>query len=131
MQGSHSVFAVGIAVVVSASLAFGFQKPPKLSTSKAGKAAKVGFSTVEPIIKKNCVMCHMGAKPKHALNLTTYENVMKGDKEGKVVIAGKPGDSRISKAVHRKGAAAMPPMGPLLKGDVAKIDAWIAAGAKK
>jgi hypothetical protein len=56
---------------------------------------------------------------------------MKGDKEGKVVVAGKPAQSRLSKAIHWNGAASMPPAGRLPAAEVAKIDAWIKAGAKK
>jgi mono/diheme cytochrome c family protein len=85
---------------------------------------------VAPMVVKNCVGCHRGAHPKHGLDLTSYAMVIKGDKEGKVVIAGKPADSRLSKAIHRKGATPMPPPKPLAPGDVAKIDAWIKAGAK-
>ena len=130
MQGPHSVLAVGFAVLLSASVAFGFQKKPAPKPKPVPKV-KVSYSAVQPIIAKNCVMCHTGPKPKHGLNLSSYDNVMKGDKEGKVIVAGKPGDSRLSKAIHRNGAAAMPPMGPLPAADVKKIDAWISAGAKK
>jgi mono/diheme cytochrome c family protein len=97
---------------------------------KANPPVKATYSSIASIMQ-NCAMCHSGPKPKHGLNLTTYANLMKGDKEGKVVIAGKPAPSRLSKAVHWKGAASMPPMGRLPAADVAKIDAWIKAGAKK
>src|SRR5690348_14668953 len=71
---------------------------------------RMPYKLIEPILKKNCVMCHMGAHPKHDLNLTSYASIMKGDKEGKVVVPGKVASSRLSKAVHRKGGASpMPP----------------------
>lgn len=89
----------------------------------------VPFASIAPILK-GCAMCHSGARPKHGLDLTSYAKLMKGDREGKVVVPAKPAASRLSKAIHRKGATPMPPMGPLSTKDIAKIDAWIQAGAK-
>lgn len=123
MFNARIVFALGLVVLAGASLGFG-------DKTKAKPNAKVSYASVAPIFKANCLMCHNGPRGKHGLDLTSYATLMKGDKEGKVVIAGKPASSRLSKAIHRKGAAAMPPMGPLPAGDVAKIDAWIKAGAK-
>ena len=128
MLASRFLLAASALAVLSLGFALGPQKTRVLQKPK-GKGVGIPYSSVAPIFK-NCAMCHSGARPKHGLDLTTYANVMKGDKEGKVVIAGKPTDSRLSKAVHRKGAAPMPPMAPLSAGDVAKIDAWIKAGAK-
>jgi len=126
MSRSRYLVALGLIVLsfASLSLAIGRKKADKLKP-----AAGVGYSTIAPIIK-GCVGCHSGPRPKHGLDLTSYKNLMKGDKEGKVVIAGKPASSRLSKAVHRSGAAAMPPGAPLPPASVAKIDAWIKGGAK-
>lgn len=126
MQVHRNAVALGLLTVASFSLALALGLPPKPKP----KAPKVPFSAVAPILKQ-CVGCHSGARPKHGLDLTSYANLMKGDKEGKVVVPGKPADSRLSKAVHRKGAAPMPPVGPLAPAQVAKIDAWISAGAKE
>jgi hypothetical protein len=125
MFGHRNLFALTVFAIVTVSFAFAFGSQRRA----APKPAKVTFATIAPIIK-NCSMCHKGAKPKHGLDLTTYANLMKGDRQGKVVIAGKPAQSRLSLSVHRSGAAAMPPVGPLPTADVAKIDAWIKAGAK-
>jgi hypothetical protein len=126
MLGSRYTMALAIVALSCASLTFGIgHKSPE----KPKPSAKVAYATIAPILK-GCVGCHMGAHPKHGLDLTSYANLIKGDKEGKVVVPGKPAASRLSKAVHRSGAAAMPPMGPLPAASVAKIDAWIKAGAK-
>lgn len=114
---------LGMVAIIPFTVAFALGPKP------GPKPVKPTYASVAPIFKA-CVGCHMGAKPQHGLDLTTYAKIMKGDKEGKVVVAGKPDKSRLSKAVHRKGAAAMPPAGPLKPADVAKIDAWIKAGAK-
>ena len=115
-------FAILGIACFSFALAFGPQpqrKPPKAN-----------YASVAPIFK-GCAMCHGGKHPQHGLDLSSYAKVMKGDGEGKVVIPGKPASSRLSKAVHRKGAAAMPPGRALPAADVAKIDAWIKEGAKE
>ncbi len=116
-----AIFGI-IAVVSTLSLAF--------AVGDKQKVKPLPYAAVAPIIK-NCTGCHMGAHPKHGLDLTTYANLMKGDKEGKVVIAGKPASSRLSLAIHHsKGASAMPPGKTLPAADVARIDAWIKSGAK-
>jgi hypothetical protein len=124
MHGFRNAFAFTFITVAGLSIA------SALGPMTRGKAIRVPYSTVAPIFK-NCAICHSGPHPKHFLNLTSYANVMKGDKEGKVVIPGSPVSSRLSMAVHRKGAAAMPPNAALPPKDVAKIDAWIKAGAKE
>jgi len=127
MQGSHSAAALALAGVISMSIAVALAPQGKVgSTNVTGPM----YASVAPILKK-CTPCHSGPHPKHSLDLTTYANVMKGDKEGKVVIPGKPKDSRLSEAVrHAKGATAMPPGGTLPPADVAKIDNWIKFGAR-
>ena len=109
--------------------AFQHKKPVAKKKPAPHKVAKVTFAQVATIAKRNCIGCHSGAHPKHGLDLTSYAMIMKGDKEGKVVVPKDAGSSRLSKSVHRKGAAPMPPAGPLPASDVALIDAWIKAGA--
>jgi hypothetical protein len=125
MFARHALAFVAVACLVGGSLAL--QRKPMVAKPKM--PPKPTYASIAPIMK-NCSMCHQGTHPKHGLDLTTYASLMKGDKEGKVVVAGNPAGSRLSKAVHRKGAAPMPPANPLPTGDVAKIDAWIKAGAK-
>lgn len=88
------------------------------------------FASIKPILDKHCVMCHSGSTPQHGLDLTSYARVMRGDLEGKVITPKNPAKSRLSRAIHRKGATPMPPTGPLSAAAIAKIDAWIKAGAR-
>ncbi len=96
------------------------------------KAVKKGptFKDVSPTIKTSCIGCHSGAKPAHQLDLSSYAKLMKGDKEGKVVIAGNPAKSRFAMVLHGKPMM-MPPGGALDKAKVAAVEAWIKAGAKE
>jgi hypothetical protein len=48
---------------------------------------------VLPLFKASCVRCHGHEKPRGGLELDTLDNVLKGGKEGKMVV---PGDSKSS-----------------------------------
>lgn len=97
----------------------------------AAKPVKaVTYAAVAPILAKNCVKCHQGPKPGHGLNLANYASVMKGDKEGKVVIPGKSAMSRLATVLHGKPQL-MPPGHKLGDADIKTIDSWVASGAKK
>lgn len=90
--------------------------------------AAVTYATVKPIFQRNCVSCHSGPKPAHGLDLSTYAKIMKGDKEGKVVIRGKPKMSRMIKAIRRMGATPMPPLKALPPRSVQTIEEWVDEG---
>jgi len=58
--------------------------------------------------------------------------VMKGSMQGPVVVASKPDDSLIVKAITgAPGAKKMPPRGALQQSDIDSIKAWITSGAKQ
>lgn len=105
-------------------------------TGAKGETAMAGavkFADIQKAFATNCMGCHSGPHPAHQLDLSSYESVMKGDKEGAVIVAGNPDKSRLFEAIsHDPGAAAMPKGKPKL--DAATIKAvhdWIMAGAKK
>lgn len=54
-------------------------------------------NNIQPIFAARCTMCHSGATPQAGLNLSTYAGVMKGSKNGVVIV---PGDSSGSKLVQ-------------------------------
>ena len=121
--------ALGLAGVLSLSLALGVQK-----TLKQVVLPHPAYAGVAPIFKQNCVGCHSGPHPKNGLDLSTYASMMKGDKDGKAIVPGKPDVSRLSLAIHhklKKPSDSMPPGRTLSAGDIAKIDAWIRSGAKE
>jgi len=97
----------------------GFQAKPKPTV----------YADVAPIFAANCVVCHRGSRPAHGLDLTSYAKIMKGDGEGRVVVPRNPGKSRLATVLHGKPQA-MPPGRDLKKSEIAKIEAWIRAGAK-
>jgi hypothetical protein len=88
-----------------------------------------------PIFDANCLVCHGAQKVKGGLRMDTYDRLMRGGKEGAVIIPGKPERSilldRITlPADHKKF---MPSEGkpPLKPEEIAWIRAWIQQGASE
>ncbi len=78
-------------------------------------AAGPTFKDVGPVFQDHCFMCHVGAKASRGLRLDSYDNVMKGSENGKVVIPGQPDKSelfrRIIGAKKASHAQKRPPLG--------------------
>ena len=88
---------------------------------------------VAPIFENKCTNCHNAEKRKGKLRLDSFENVMRGGKDGIVV---KPGDPKHSELFRRINLSAeekdfMPTDGkpPLTASEVKVIELWIASGA--
>jgi hypothetical protein len=65
---------------------------------------------IHPIFEDTCVHCHGDQRPKANLKLTNLEGVMKGSKDGKVVVAGHSEQSKLVFAVSEiNGKISMPP----------------------
>ncbi len=81
-----------------------------------------------PIFKSRCINCHGGQKTEEDLNLTSYEMLMAGSKNGPVIIPGDIVNSLLAKALIERE---MPKRGPKLSPDQAQlIIDWIKAGAQ-
>lgn len=87
--------------------------------------APVTYQSVRKIFASNCFGCHSGGNAKAGLDLTTYEGLMSRG----IVVAGDPGSSSILKNL-RGERRQMPPTGRLPQATIAKIEKWIADGAK-
>jgi uncharacterized membrane protein len=88
---------------------------------------------VAPIFENKCLNCHNAQKRKGKLRLDSFENVMRGGKDGIVV---KPGDPKHSELFRRINLSPdekdfMPTDGkpPLTASEVKIIELWIASGA--
>jgi cytochrome c553 len=104
-----------------------FTRPSSVAGEETKPAdAKVGFSKdIPPLLIEKCGRCHGDMKPKKGIAyVTSYETTMK------TVRVDKPDDSRLYEALLGKGAKLMPPKKPLTDDEIAKVRAWIAAGAK-
>jgi mono/diheme cytochrome c family protein len=99
------------------------------------EAARPEFYTtkVQPIFQENCYRCHGGMNRRGGLSLATRAGVMKGGKDGVVVIPGDPAGSLLIKLIRHEGPAEdpkpMPPKGKLTDADIATVERWVRAGA--
>jgi uncharacterized membrane protein len=88
---------------------------------------------VAPIFENKCSNCHNAEKRKGKLRLDTFENVMRGGKDGIVVKAGDPKHSELFRRINLSpdDKDFMPTDGkpPLTASEVKVIELWIASGA--
>ncbi|MDB5904630.1 MAG: hypothetical protein JWM26_3508 [Betaproteobacteria bacterium] len=89
------------------------------------------YAEVAPIFNSRCTLCHSGAAAPNGVQLDSYERVIKGGKNGPVVIPGTPGASELVKRIRGERLPRMPLTGPPYLGDaeIALVEAWIQAGA--
>jgi hypothetical protein len=93
---------------------------------------------IKPIFDVSCIKCHKGDKPKAKLHLDSLDGILKGSKEGKVVVPGNLAKSPLVFAVAHVGDSDdfMPPpvakskIEPLTADQVGLIRAWVEQGAK-
>jgi mono/diheme cytochrome c family protein len=110
-------------------------KLPAASTKE-----NIAYATdIKPIFDTACVKCHSGDKPKARLRMDTLEGVLKGTKQGKVVVAGDPDKSALVKSIAhltKDRDQWMPPMPnragikPLTPEQIGLVIGWIKQGAK-
>jgi uncharacterized membrane protein/mono/diheme cytochrome c family protein len=88
---------------------------------------------INPILDANCVGCHGEAKTSGGLRMDSYDLLMRGGKDGPVIVAGKPEKSILLQRVtlptdHKQF---MPAEGkpPLRLEEIAWIRAWVQQGA--
>jgi hypothetical protein len=99
-------------------------------TGARAEPARPSFARdVAPVLGRYCVGCH-GATEVHAgLRLDSYAGLMRGGEEGPAVVPGDPRSSFLMAKIERRHRPPMPPRRALPAALVARIRAWIAAGA--
>lgn len=111
---THALILGGLVAVASTVTAGEAVDLSKIDLSKLPPAAtKKGltYSTdIKPLLEASCTRCHGQDRPKAGLQLTSLAAILKGSKEGKVVV---PGDSKKSilviAAAQIDEETAMPP----------------------
>src|SRR6185436_2183690 len=103
-------------------------KKPMPGGAGAAPAGAVSFTKqIAPIIVARCGGCHV-RNSRGELSMATYESMMAGNKNGKIVIVGKPEGSVIIDKIEGKE---MPPNGAgIPDAEFTSIKKWIAEGAK-
>jgi len=106
--------------------------PANVKTTPAPNATFFN-ARVAPIFENKCSNCHNAEKRKGKLRLDSYENVMRGGKDGVVIKAGDPKHSELFRRVNLSPEEKdfMPTDGkpPLTAAEVKVIELWIASGA--
>ncbi|HEY2328486.1 MAG TPA: c-type cytochrome domain-containing protein [Verrucomicrobiae bacterium] len=105
----------------------------------ASNKANITYAAdLKPIFDAACVKCHSGDHAKARLHMDTLEGVLKGTKQGKIVIAGDPEKSWLVKStahLTKDPEGWMPPphnkagIKPLTPEQVGLIIGWIKQGA--
>jgi hypothetical protein len=83
---------------------------------------------VRPLLAKNCYTCHTEARA-GGLQMDHRDGMMRGDKDGPVVVPGKPDQSRLIQAIRYTGSVKMPPSGKLPDEEIAILESWVRDGA--
>jgi len=84
---------------------------------------------VAPVLDRWCVRCHGRTEPQGGLRLDSYLLLMRGGDTAPAVTPGNPADSLLVAKIERRDRPAMPPRRSLPAPLVARLRAWIAAGA--
>jgi hypothetical protein len=100
------------------------------------QAAEPDYAThIAPLLRAKCVSCHGAVRQKHGLRLDAGQLVLKGGKDGPVIVPGKPDESPLMASIVGEGndRPHMPPEGdgePFKPAEVAMIREWVKNGAK-
>lgn len=121
---AHSIRSLGALVALFAA--------PFLSAAEEPAPAALEFfeKQVRPILANRCYECHGDKKQKGDLRLDHLDHMLRGGASGPALAPGKPADSLLIKAVHRKDEdLQMPPDDPLPPAEIAVLEKWIQIGA--
>jgi uncharacterized membrane protein len=104
---------------------------PENQSKGTDETVTASFATVHDILKTRCLQCHNGPAGKEGVDMTSYESIMKGGKDGPIVVAKDADNSLLVKVIRgAQGVPHMPPQGdPLSEDQIKSIEDWIKAGA--
>jgi len=113
---------------------------PTVNLPPASTKPGVTYATdIKPIFDASCVKCNNGDRAKARLHMDTLAGVLKGSKEGSIIVNGNSAKSwiiLITSHATDDDMTWMPPLGnkagikPLTADQIGLIRAWIDQGAK-
>jgi hypothetical protein len=93
----------------------------------AGDAAGLWAREIQPLFDVQCVKCHGLIEKKSGLQLDSPVAVLRGGDEGRVVLPGRPEESRLYLYLAPDSDPHMPPKRQLSDGERESVRAWISA----
>src|SRR4051794_264233 len=60
-------------------------------------------SKVRPVLAKNCLLCHGGAKVRNNLEVTSRQSLLRGGDHGPAIVPGDPDRSLLIRAIRYTG----------------------------
>ncbi|MES2789285.1 MAG: c-type cytochrome domain-containing protein, partial [Planctomycetota bacterium] len=86
---------------------------------------------IKPILQRRCYTCHGALKQKGNLRLDFAQAIMQGGDGGSTIEPGKADESLLISAIKGTDGSRLMPLegGPLTAEEIAKITAWVNAGA--
>jgi uncharacterized membrane protein len=103
------------------------------SGPKGGSSGSFFALHIHPVLDAKCVACHGSGSAKAGLRLDSYDDLMRGGKDGAVIVPGKPQASLLLARVTLQPGDPhfMPAEGrtPLTSDEISWIRAWVRAGA--
>lgn len=106
---------------------------PMLQVMEATGKETISFARdIAPVLAANCTACHGTMRPRENFSLINFTGLLKGGDSGPPIVPGKPDESLIVKKLKGTGGGQRMPVGrdPLSTDVMAKIEKWIAEGAK-
>src|SRR5262245_44281673 len=107
----------------------GFAAPPPGSPAPEAPAIEFFEARVRPVLAEHCWGCHGPNRQRSGLRLDSRASLLQGGDNGPVVVAGKPEESTLIRAIRHEGELRMPPKGKLPPEAVAALTAWVKMGA--
>jgi mono/diheme cytochrome c family protein len=103
--------------------------PPEPPTPAPAEPPASFARDAAPVLSRWCVSCHGAKEQEGSLRLDSYLWLMRGGDSGPAVTPGDPAGSLLVAKIERRQRPAMPPRRRLPATLVARVRAWIAAGA--
>jgi mono/diheme cytochrome c family protein len=112
------------------------ESAPENQAPASGKPAGLKFSRdIAPVFVANCIRCHNErAMAKNGkLDLTTFNAIQKGGKDGAIIVAGKPDESHLYLRLTGDETPRMPRAAgdrPLAEAAIERVGQWIKEGGR-
>ena len=127
-----AAFSLTFAGVLASSI---LSRPITVSAQSEPAPNTTAYYTqkVQPIFQENCYRCHGGENHRGGLKIDNKADLLKGGKDGVVLVPSAPEKSLLVALIRHEGPAddpmPMPPKSKISDADIATVTTWIKAGA--